>query len=56
MESGFKDFVLEHLRDLISDLETAQEPSNGALYEVVAHELRVQYDREQGLPMSMRLR
>jgi len=47
MESGFTDFVLDELRQLISEIENVQEPSNVVLDETVKRELRIQYDRQQ---------
>lgn len=50
MEGKFTNFVLENLRDLISEIENAQEPSNGALREAITAELRLQYDRANKRP------
>jgi hypothetical protein len=47
MDPKFPDFMLGELNTLVTELESAQQPSNIVLYEKVMHELRKQYDAQQ---------
>lgn len=47
MDPKFPSFMMDQLKELISELEHALQPSNGVLYEVLVTELRRQYDKQQ---------
>ena len=46
MDPRFPNFMIDELKELVSDLENALQPSNGVLYETVTIELRRQYEKQ----------